>query len=318
MPLHEMATERWSDPDQLYGVVRRNKAYDRRLPLTAVAFVVIDANQDGIYDTVLRGQGNEAVHRKIVRYKRHWELIKQLPQGSLPPICGRTLISPDHHLVAFWPTTRYQLLTEGGRYIFGKGHFNNDIDLHQYLGSQILPLLLQKKLVTQDTIVFDHFGHNMSLKRSRKPEDRPTQSDIELLESLGVPVVLDSDRTQFPQDSDATTSLRGEEIYNVGGQNYTFMELLAILHAGNASERSQAMAFICSQSGGRFDQVKQRLNCQQSTQKKVWTEPRNVQVGEHGVDFRSQRSLNRAWEAEMAKRFSRRRRLARILVQGIV
>lgn len=311
MPLSEMAVENWNDPDEFYGKIRQNP---ESKSIKALAFVVVDANLDGVYDTVLKGRGSEAVHRLIVQYPKHAKIFQTMPEGSLPPICGRTITSGTHHLVAFWPTTRYELLTRQGARIFPRGYFKNDIPLGEYLGSQILPLLLQKKIVRQDTVVFDHTGRNLSLGEPNYQsnseviltEDLP--SDIQLLEELGVPIGDDSPTLSVGQ--------AGEEIFNVGGQNYTFMELLAILHAGNASQRQQVAEFICSQTGPRFERVKQRVDCQPSTRKqKIWTQPRNVQVGEHGVDFRSQRSLNRAWEAEMAKRISRRRRLARILAQ---
>ncbi len=237
-------------------------------------FIIGDFNNDGQYE-IVRGDEDQT-HRDIEETLITYKMTQNLNSSRLPLVQGRTGKDAYGLIVAFWKAGRSTLKLEP----LTDGQEDDPEYFNQWIEQQILPLLLKEKIITPDTIWFD------SQARYRG-------------------TVVDTQQTKGQ-----------EKFYDVGGRSMTYMDVMTALHAGDATARQQVTNFICQSTDRVFDQVRSRLMCgRQKPQQPM--QPRRVEIGPHhprGVDFRSQKSLNRAWEEEMSRRISRRLRLARLLV----
>lgn len=239
-----------------------------------MTFILGDFNNDGNYE-IIRGKADQT-HEELER-TLSYAMKNSLADSDLPVIQGRTGRDAYGLMVAFWKAGRTLM---GGYGPTTDGREDDPAYFNQLIEKQTLPFLLQQKIITPETIWYDSQGNYRGL----------------VVEST-------------PQGS------QDDPLYDVGGRSMTYMDVMTALHAGDARTRQQVTNFICQSTDRVFDQVRSRLMC--GRQKPQPVQPRRVEIGPHhprGVDFRSQKSLNRAWEAEMGRRLSRRARLARLLV----
>ncbi len=294
-PLQDLK-DRWLDPDTVYS-----GGYD------AVPFIVWDLNNDGQYEVSVGEDG--AVHWNIINQLSLDELAV-INQSTLPIVMGRTgqwrvqkpklnsnfwdsdrssSASGVFDIVTFWPVDRVNMFwtntvakqfETGGHSggIFRRNPFKGDFD--QFIARTILPLLLKEGVISSWYRWFDSTSRYRGLvsRKSRKPK---------------TPVMK----------------------FNMNGREYTYTELMGMLHSGDQQTRAMVTDFLCRSTEPQLKDVQSRLECNKP-RPQMWTLPRKVDIGHQpgAVDFRSQKSLNRAWEAEMSRRVSRRRRLARRLL----
>ncbi len=246
---------------------------------TAVPFIVWDHNNDGQYEVSVGPKTK--THRYIYQYVDFD--YDSLKSSKLPVIFGRTGVKEvgdkAFKIVTFWPSDRAD-------YFAAVRNHNQDYQdddgerFNQLIARQILPLLLREGVIDSTYRWFDtnSLYRGPVSRKSRKPK---------------TPVMK----------------------FNMNGREYTYTELMGMLHSGDQQTRAMVMDFLCRSTEPQLKDVQSRLECNKP-RPQMWTLPRKVDIGHQpgAVDFRSQKSLNRAWEAEMSRRVSRRRRLARRLL----
>lgn len=242
----------------------------------ALAFIVWDLDNDGQYE-ITYGTG---IHFGIIQDLLPNERTR-LNKSKLPLIFGRAGSLYGHRVVSFWPVNQARYFTPR---VPGQNNENiNSPQFNQIIIQHALPLLLQEGTIDQDTLWYDGESNYMG------------------------PVGGAGQASQSPP----------AQRYKVMDREMTFTEIMSVLHAGDSRARAVVKNWICRNPDPVFKDVKSRLQCKPEP---IWTVPRKedlprgvgVPIGEaaQGVEFHSQRSLNRAWDEEMRRRVSRRLRLA--------
>lgn len=287
-PLQQLKNT-WLDPDTVYGYGNEDTYEDEVLGNAgAFPFIVWDLDNDGQYEVSEGGAGQ--VHWRIVE-SLGVEDLAVLNQSTLPIVMGRTGVwvtgSTAYKVVTFWQSDRVELFTTNtirkqfnheDMSLFRSNSFKGDFD--QFIAKNILPLLLKEGVIDRSYRWFDSSSRYRGLvsRQSRKPKTKVVK-------------------------------------FNMNGREYTYTELMSMLHTGDQQTRAMVTDFLCRSTEPQLKDVQSRLECNKP-RPKMWTMPRKVDIGHQpgAVDFRSQKSLNRAWEEEMSRRMSRRARLARRLL----
>ncbi len=248
----------------------------------ALAFIIWDLDNDGQYEATY-GTG---IHFGIIEDLLPKERAR-LNKSKLPIMFGRTALLYGHRVVSFWPANQPKYFSPR---IPNNNEGLNSPQFNQLIIQHALPLLLQEGTIDQETLWYDGESNYMG------------------------PVGGAGQAVQAPP----------AQRYKVMDREMTYTEILSVLHTGDSRARAVIKNWICRSPEQAFADVRSRLQCGKPP---IWTVPKKedlprgvgVPVGEaaQGVEFHSQKSLNRAWDEEMRRRVScvrRRRRLVGRLI----
>lgn len=110
----------------------------------------------------------------------------------------------------------------------------------------------------------------------------------------------------FVGQASETIPQKVERRFDLPNGSFTFSELAGMLHSGTAEKRAIVRDLVCRSTDAELQPLKERVNCQM----KKPPGRSKIYLGPGGVEFRSQRSLNRAWDTVQARRARLAMRLA--------